>query len=67
MFLISYKRKAYCSFRGRKVFQEIKFRNAVDVVFNNTMQHLRASSLALFFFFFRNFSIKILELNQEVT
>lgn len=50
MFLISYKRKAYCSFRGRKVFQEIKFRNAVDVVFNNTMQHLRASSLALFFF-----------------
>lgn len=66
MFLISYKRKAYCSFRGRKIFQEIKFRNAVDVVFNNTMQHLRASSLALFFFF-RNFSIKILELNQEVT
>lgn len=49
MLLNSYKRKAYCSFRGRKAFQEIKFRNAVDVVFNNTRQHLKASSLTLFF------------------
>lgn len=66
MLLISYKRKAYCSFRGRKAFQEIKIRNAVDVVFNNTLQHLKTSSLTLLFFL-RKFSIKILELNQEVT